>query len=139
MSDRDRHGDQTARLVSHAAAWSAGIAREGDPPPRPEDWFAERDLTTVERATALRSARYAAHAYPGPVGDLIRTKIEEYVTDGKMLGPCALADRLVRSMQTMESRSPLAPRRGYDHLPAIHVPGSGSRWRYRTAADADCG
>jgi hypothetical protein len=138
MSDRHEHCDQTATLVSHAAAWSAGSAETEHAPP-PDRPSAERDLTTVERATALRSARYAAHAYPGPVGDLIKTTIEEYVVDGKLLEPFGLARRLVRSMQTMEARSPLPPRGGYDHLPAVSVPGSGLRWRYRTAADEERG
>jgi hypothetical protein len=135
MSDRTGHRDQTATLVSHAAAWSAGSADKDDAPPQPNESPAERDLTTVERAAALGSARYAAHAYPGPVGDLVKAKIEQYVVDGKQLEPFDLAPRLVRAMQTMEGSSPLPPRRGYDHLPAVHVPGSGGRWRYRTAAD----
>ncbi|HEY2223264.1 hypothetical protein [Actinomycetospora sp.] len=135
MSDPKKHCDQTATLVSHASAWSAATAEKWDAPPPPKDSLAERDLTTVERATALRSARYGSHAYPGPVGDLIKTKIEEYVMDGRLLEPFDLARRLIRSMQTMETRSPLPPRGGYDHLPAVAVPGSGSRWRYQTAAD----
>jgi hypothetical protein len=135
MSDRTEHADQTATLVSHAATWSAGSADKEDAPPQPKESSAEGDLTTVERAAALGSARYASHAYPGPVGDLVKTKIEQYVVDGRQLEPFDLAPRLIRSMQTMEARSPLPPRTGYDHLPAVHVPGSGGRWRYRTAAD----
>jgi hypothetical protein len=139
MSERNKHCDQTATLVSHATAWSTGSAETKDAPPTPSDSLAEGDLTTVERATALRSARYAAHAYPGPVGDLIKTKIEQYVMDGKLLEPFDLARRLVRSMQTMETRHPLPSGGGYDYLPTVYVPGSGMRWRYRTAADEDRG
>ena len=137
MSERNKHCDQTATLVSHATAWSTGNAETKDVPPSPNDSLAERDLTTVERATALRSARYAADAFPGPVGDLIKSKIEEYVTDGKLLDPFDLARRLLRSMQTMEAHNPLPPHGGYEYLPAVYVPGSGMRWRHRTAADED--
>jgi hypothetical protein len=138
MSHHNKPCDQTATLVSHAATWSACNAeQEGTLPPPRDSSSTERDLTTVERATALRSARYASHAYPGPVGDLIKAKIEEYVVDGRLLEPFDLAPRLVRAMQTTETQSPLAPRGGYDHLPAVPIPGSGMRWRYRTAADED--
>jgi hypothetical protein len=137
MSDPDNHCDQTARLVSHAAAWSAGGTVQEDGPRPTTESSAERDLTTVERADALRSARYAPHAYPGPVGELIKSRIEEYVIDGRLLEPFDLPRRLVRSMQTMEARSPLPPRSGYEHLPAVPVPGSGSRWRYQPTEDRE--
>ncbi|NMO93056.1 hypothetical protein [Actinomycetospora sp. TBRC 11914] len=137
MSDRNENRDQTATLVSHAAAWSADHEGMENTPPPPKDSPAERDLTTVERASALRSARYASQAYPGPVGDLITARIEEYVVDGRRHEPFDLAPRLVRAMQTMETWSPLPSRGGYDHLPAVPIPGSGMRWRYRTATDED--
>lgn len=138
MSDHNKPADQTATLVSHAATWSAGNAeKEGALPPPRNSSSAERDLTTVERATAVRSARYASHAYPGPVGDLIKSKIEEYVVDGTLLEPFDLAPRLVRAMKTMEAHSPLPRRSGYDHLPAVPIRGSGMRWRYQTAAEED--
>jgi hypothetical protein len=138
MSHHNPLCDQTATLVSHAATWSAGNAEQEGTLPAPRDSStAGRDLTTVERTTALRSARYASRAYPGPVGDLVKAKIEEYVVDGRPLRSFDLAPRLVRAMQTLESRSPLPRRGGYDHLPAVPVPGSGMRWRYRTAADED--
>jgi hypothetical protein len=135
MSDPGDHVDQTARLVSHAAAWRAGNAEREDGARAIAGPSAERDLTTVERAEALRSARYASQAYPGPVGELIKSWIEDYVVDGKLLEPFCLARRLVRSMTTMEERSPLPPRTGYEHLPAVPVPGSGSRWRYQPTED----
>lgn len=137
MTDRTDRCDQTAGLVSHAAAWSASNLEQREIPAKPVDPLADRALTTDERSEALRSARYAAHAYPGPVGDLISSKIQQYVLGGKLLKAFSLPRRLVRSMQTMETRSPLPPLGGYDYLPATYVPGSAQRWRYRTAADED--
>jgi hypothetical protein len=137
MTDRTEHCDQTARLVLHAAAWSASNLVQKEVSAGPSDPLADRTLTTDERSAALRSARYASHAYPGPVGDLISSKIHEYVLDGKLLEAFSLPRRLVRSMQTMETRSPLPPLGGYDFLPATYMPGSAGRWRYRTAADED--
>ena len=68
---------------------------------------------------------------------LSRSKIHEYVLEGKLLEAFSLPRRLVRSMQTMETRSPLPPLGGYDYLPATYMPGSAGRWRRRTAADED--
>ncbi|WP_328305389.1 hypothetical protein [Actinomycetospora sp. NBC_00405] len=137
MTDRTEHCDHTAGLVSHAAAWSARNAAQKELSTKPPDPLADRTLTTDERSAALRSARYASHAHPGPVGDVISSKIHEYVLDGKLLEAFSLPRRLVRSMQTMETRSPLPPLRGDDYLPATYMPGSGGRWRHRTAADED--
>jgi hypothetical protein len=135
MTERTDHCDQTALLVFHAAAWSADNQVHTDRKAAPSVHTADRPLTTEERAVALRSARYASLAYPGPVGDLIRSRIQEYVLDGSVLEPFSLPHRLVRALQTMEVRGPLPPRSGYDHLPATYIPGSAMRWRYRTAAD----
>jgi hypothetical protein len=135
MTERTEHYDQTAVLVSHAVAWSANNAAQTDATATPEVQAADRPLTTEERAVALRSARYASHAYPGPVGDLVSSTIQEYVLGGNLLEPFSLAGRLVRALQTMEARSPLPPRARYNHLPAEYLPGSAMRWRYRTAAD----
>jgi hypothetical protein len=135
MTERTKHYDQTAVLVSHAVAWSANNEAQTDGTAAPEVQSADRPLTTEERAIALRSARYASHAYPGPVGDLVTSRIQEYVLDGKLLEPFSLACRLVRALQTMEVRSPLPPQAGYNHLPAKYIPGSAMRWRYRTATD----
>src|SRR4051795_9795735 len=132
MTDRIEHCDQTTRLVSHAAARSACNSEQKEVSGTPSDPLADRTLTTDERSVALRSARYASHAYPGPVGDLISSKIHEYVLDGRRLEAFSLPRRLVRSMQTMETRSPLPPLGGYDPLPATYMPGSAGRWRYRT-------
>jgi hypothetical protein len=137
MTDRTEHCDQTARLVSHAAARSASKSARKEVSTKPPDPLADRTLTTDERSVALRSARYASHAHPGPVGDLISSKIHEYVLDGKLLEAFSLPRRLVRSMQTMEPRSLLPPLDGHDYLPATYMPGSGGRWRYRTAADEE--
>ena len=135
MTERTEPRDQTAVLVSHAGAWSAdNEARRGRTAAPPME-TADRPLTAEERVVALRSARYAAHAYPGPVGDLVRSRIEEYVLDGTVQEPFSMPHRLVRSLQTMESRSPLPTPAGYGHLPATYIPGSAMRWRYRTAAD----
>jgi hypothetical protein len=137
MTDRIEKSDQTTRLLSCAASWSASNPEQKEEPAKPVVPPAERTLTTDERSMALRSARFASHAYPGPVGDLISSKIKDYVLGGKLLEAFSLPRRLVRSMQSMEIRSPLPPRVGYDHLPAIYMPGSGQRWRYRTATDED--
>lgn len=134
MSERTELYDQTAVLVSHAAAWSANNEAQTDETAASNIHVADRPLTPQERAAALRSARYASGAYPGPVGDLISSRIREYVLDGRLLEPFSLPDRLVRSLQTMEARSPLPPLTGYDHLPATYVPGSAVRWQYHTAA-----
>jgi hypothetical protein len=136
MTDRTEHRDPTATLVSHAAAWSSGNA-EPEVTATPSDLLTDRPLTTDERSVALRSARYASHAYPGPMGELISSRIHEYVLDGKLLESFSLPRRLVRSMQTMEARSPLPPLGGYDYLPATYMPGSPGRWRYRTSAGGD--
>jgi hypothetical protein len=137
MTDRAEHGDSTATLVSHAAAWSSGNSEPEEVSAPASNPLADRPLTPDERSLALRSARYAAHAYPGPTGELISSKIHEYVLDGKLLESFSLPRRLVRSMQTMEARSPLPPLGGYDHLPATYIPGSAGRWRYRTSPDED--
>lgn len=137
MTDRAEHRDHTARPVSHAAGGSAGNSERKERSTTPPDPLADRTLSVDERSVALRSARYASHAYPGPVGDVISSKIREYVLGGKLLEAFSLPRRLVRSMQTMETRNPLSPLGGYDHLPATHMPGSAGRWRYRTAADED--
>jgi hypothetical protein len=135
MTERTDHRDQTALLVFHAAAWSADNEVHPEETAAPSVHMAERPLTTDERAVALRSARYASLAFPGPVGDLVSSRIQEYVLDGRVLEPFSLPHRLVRSLQTMEDRNPLPPAAGYDHLPARYVPGSAMRWRYRTTAD----
>jgi hypothetical protein len=121
----------------HAAAWSANNSERKEVPAKPVDPLVHRSLTANERTLALRSARYASHAYPGPMGDLICSKIEEYVLGGKLLQAFSLPRRLVRSMQTMETQSPLPPLDGYDYLPATYMPGSAHRWRYRTEADEE--
>jgi hypothetical protein len=135
MTERTEDSDQTAVLISHASAWSANNEAHPDRTATPSVKMADRSLTAEERAVALRSARYASYAYPGPVGDLVSSRIKEYVLDGIVLEPFSMPHRLVRSLRTMEAQSPLAALPGHDHLPATYIPGSAMRWRYRTAGN----
>jgi len=66
MTDHTEHCDQTARIVSHAGAWSASNSKQKEVSGKPSGPLADRTLTTDERSVAVRSARYASHAYPGP-------------------------------------------------------------------------
>ncbi|MCD2195839.1 hypothetical protein LQ327_20920 [Actinomycetospora endophytica] len=86
---------------------------------------------------ALHAARYAAAAFPGPVGELISQEIRAYVEAGRALAPSDLAPRLVSNMRRAEITNPLPPLRspaGNLHA-ARYVPGSPMHWRHPTAAD----
>ncbi|GLZ47930.1 hypothetical protein Acsp06_41150 [Actinomycetospora sp. NBRC 106375] len=121
MTDLAARPDPTALLVTHAAA------RNGTGAPV---------IGPAEADTALRCARYARHAYPGPVGELISTDIHAAVAGDLPAGP--VVRRVVSALRTMERSRPLPPLEGDRRLPARHVPGSGGRWAYRTAADDAC-
>lgn len=85
---------------------------------------------------ALRAARYAILAYPGPIGELISHELHSHVDHDEQLDQAAVATRLVLAMQRREARHPLPPTRsGWEHLPAQYMPGSPLHWRYRTPID----
>jgi hypothetical protein len=102
-----------------------------------DDYQVPAPLSSEVERPALRAARYAAAAYPGPVGELIDREIRAYVDAGGALSPAALGPRLVSAMQRAEIHHPLPPVRSESghRLAARPVPGSGSRWQYPTAAD----
>jgi hypothetical protein len=97
----------------------------------------DRRLTAEAREGARRAARYATHAFRGPIGELISRELGSYVERGMQVPVSALGPRLVAAMQREEARHPLPPLPGYAHLPALPAPGNGLRWRYRTAADPE--
>lgn len=97
----------------------------------------QQRLTTQDVAVARRAARYAQHAYGGPVGDLIGRELREYAEAGQQLPPYAIGPRLVSLLTQQEARDPLPPARTYTHLPAQYVPGTPLHWRYRSIADVE--
>lgn len=87
-------------------------------------------------SVALRAARYAVAAYPGPIGELINKELRSYVDAGEQVRAPALVARLILALQRSEAQHPLPPiRSGWWHLPAQYIPGSPMHWRYRTSAD----
>lgn len=68
----------------------------------------------------LRAARHGAHAYPGPVGELIRR------------GASALAPRLIAFLTATEEQEVARPANPWAHLPARYRPGSPLQWDYNT-------
>jgi hypothetical protein len=88
------------------------------------------------RRVALRAARYAVAAYPGPIGELISRELRGYVDAGEQVQVPALAARLILALERSETQHPLPSiRGGWGHLPARYIPGSPLHWRYRTRAD----
>ena len=86
--------------------------------------------------TALRAARYAVAAYPGPIGELISRELHSYVDAGEQVHAPALAARLILALQRGEAQNPLPPiQSDWRHLPAQYIPGSPMHWRYQTIAD----
>lgn len=94
-------------------------------------------LSSASIAAVWRAARYAEHAYPGPIGDLIGQELRTYAANGVKLPPHAIGPRLASMLITQEKRHPLPPLPSYAHLPAQHAPGTGSRWRYRSVIDVE--
>ena len=123
---------------SDAAAAEPSSPPPAPPPPGPPP----RTFTPLsDQATraALRAARYAALAYPGPVGELISRELRGYADAGEQLGVTAVARRLVTEMQRVERRHPLPPvrnDRGNRRAPR-YVPGTPLHFRYPTAADEE--
>ncbi|MEN3298418.1 MAG: hypothetical protein V7633_476 [Pseudonocardia sp.] len=103
----------------------------------PVDPHGSRSLTAQARQDAMAAARYAEHAYPGPIGEVLSRELRNYAEDGEQLPPHASAPRLISAVQRQQARNPLPPAPGYAHLPAQYIPGSALRWRYRTAADSN--
>ena len=103
----------------------------------PLDPHGSGSLTAQARQDATVAARYAEHAYPGPIGEVLSRELRNYAEDGEQLPPHASAPRLILAMQRQQARNPLPPAPGYAHLPAQYIPGSALRWRYRTVIDPD--
>jgi hypothetical protein len=94
-------------------------------------------LTAQDVAAARRAARYAQHAYGGPVGDLIGRELRAYTEAGEQRPPHAMGPRLVSMLMKQEARHPLPLPRTDTHLPAKYVPGTSLRWRCRFVADVE--
>lgn len=136
ISDRRRAVDQTAVLIAHAASWSNNsLCTHHLGEAHHESIRAAAAAQDLDRATErirLRSARYAAAAFPGPVGELISREIRTYVDAGEQLPAYALAPRLVADMTTWELRNPLPP---IPDAAPRYVPGTAMHFRSPTAAD----
>ena len=105
-------------------------------PPGAPPSSAQTRLSPDAARAALRAARYAVAAYPGPVGELISRELHSYVGAGEQVHAPALATRLILALERSEAQHPLPPiHGGWRHLPAQYIPGSPMHWRYRTSAD----
>lgn len=70
-------------------------------------------LTAQARQSVMAAARYAEHAYPGPIGEVLSRELRSYAEDGEQLPPHASAPRLVLMVRRQEARNPLPPAPGY--------------------------
>jgi hypothetical protein len=123
--------DQTALLIARAAAWNRTIDEA-----TPISSSAQTRLSRDAAQIALRAARYAVAAYPGPIGELISRELHSYVDAREQVHAPALAARLILALQRGETQNPLPPiQNAWRHLPAQYIPGSPMHWRYRTSAD----
>jgi hypothetical protein len=88
---------------------------------------------------ALRAARYALRAYPGPVGELIDRELRGYVDAGHAVPPAALPARLIAKLRAAQEREPAAAngRNTTTWPPARYRPGSPLHWHYAAGADSD--
>lgn len=93
--------------------------------------------------TALRAARYALSAYPGPIGELIDRELRAYIDSGHELPPTALPERLLTTLIAAAAGQPAMTTDPSPPLPpARYKPGTPLHWEYRTdpgglAANAD--
>ena len=105
-------------------------------PPAAPSSSAQTRLSPDAARAALRAARYAVAAHPGPIGELISRELHSYVDTGEQVHAPALAARLILALQRGEAQNPLRPiQSDWRHLPAQYIPGSPMHWRYRTIAD----
>jgi len=88
--------------------------------------------------TALRAARYALRAYPGPVGEIVDRELRGYVDAGHAVPPAALPARLIAMLSAAQGKEPAAAngRNTTTWPPARYRPGSPLHWDY-AATDSE--
>lgn len=78
--------------------------------------------------TALRAARYARRAYPGPIGEQLERMLCAYVDTGYLAPADALPARLVTVLTDAQAAEAASVE--LEALPARYRPGSPLRWDY---------